>query len=474
MFVSILLYYQNVGVFYIGMDAHKFKKNFLYFYICFINIFCMKGKILTSLVCFCMFNTAYAAQRVVSSPSALLDSYDDGDELVINNGGRYNLSKLKTVSQNLSDVRIDFSIGPDAGTSESVVELVADTDFDGVFNITINKASNTVLELSEDFMNNHPVWTDDLLVFNNLVYEDAGAVIVQEETDSGIYSYELVACSGGVGKCVKRTYSSGYSVAHQNARRAARVAREGVQNNPKMLLRPLYVINHHELLDVFDFSDEDFISVVPEYYVSEDFYNLGLKFNAGTKIGGRLLVGVAVYVAEADFKNDVSEFKSYVYGGNLRFNYDIDDTVFVRGVGGLSLSGIDCDDVVQGNKTVDNPDGFSVYGGLDFGAKFNMESGLYLSPYVGVAETYESIVDLHDTDSFLHAGSDIGFSYFMDGVKYSYVLRVGIDTHGYFNADAGIGIWTVSDKIGGGVSVGVLDTDFGLSGKVSANIKLFF
>ena len=62
----------------------------------------------------------------------------------------------------------------------------------------------------------------------------------------------------------------------------------------------------------------------------------------------------------------------------------------------------------------------------------------------------------------------------MDGVTYSYILRAGLDTHGYFDASVGINAYTVSDKIGGGVLLGLVDTDFGLSGKVSANIKFVF
>ena len=59
-------------------------------------------------------------------------------------------------------------------------------------------------------------------------------------------------------------------------------------------------------------------------------------------------------------------------------------------------------------------------------------------------------------------------------VKYSYILRTAVNTGGYFDASVGIGAWTVSDKIGGNVSVGILDTDFGWSGKVSATVKLNF
>ena len=236
----------------------------------------------------------------------------------------------------------------------------------------------------------------------------------------------------------------------------------------------MVVINQHELLDYYEFSDEFFISIAPEYYKAKNFQNVGMRLNSGTKIGGRLSVGINAYAIKTNFKNDVSDFKSDVYGGNLRFNYAVDDVLFLRGIGGISFSNIDCDNIKKGNSVVNNPTASGIYGGLDFGARFNFESGLYLSPFVGYDIRSEHVVDVNQHESFVHFGNDVGFKYFMDGVSYDYVLRVGINSQGYLDAGAGIGIWTVSDKIGGSVSFGILDTDFGWSGKVSVNVKFAF
>ena len=74
----------------------------------------------------------------------------------------------------------------------------------------------------------------------------------------------------------------------------------------------------------------------------------------------------------------------------------------------------------------------------------------------------------------LHAGTDVGFKYFLAGVSYSYNLRGGINSAGYLDAAIDLAIWTVADKIGGGISIGVVDTDFGWTGRFSANVKLAF
>ena len=450
------------------MPTLFFKNFFLYFYPRFIKIFGMKGKFLTSLIGMGFCGIAYATDYVITSPSDVdLVPATPGLNLVINDGGNYSLSKLDTLLQTASALTIDFSTG---AHTEPMAVLVADAGFDGTLsNLTVFQ-NNTQIQLTNTFMNN--VVGDEVLRITNLTA--LGGMNVTEETDSGMYAYDLVVCSNGVDTCVKRRYSAAYLASQQNAQYTARVARIGVQNNPKMLLRPMTVITKYELLGLFEFPDETVVSVMPEYYVAKDFYNLGIRMNSGTKFGGRFSVGITGYVSETEFDNSVSDFKSVIYGGNLRFLYDMNDVLFMRGIGGFNFSNIDCDNVVKSGASVNNPNAFGVYGGVDFGAKFIVESGLYLSPFVGYGMYSESVVDVDVKDSFGHIGGDIGFAYFMDGVKYSYALRAGIGTNGYFDASVGIDVLTVSDKIGGGVSVGVADTDFGLSGRVAANVKFMF
>ena len=141
---------------------------------------------------------------------------------------------------------------------------------------------------------------------------------------------------------------------------------------------------------------------------------------------------------------------------------------------GVSFASIDCDSVVDGDGFTNNPNTFGVYAGADFGAKFNFESGLILSPFVGVNAVQESVVDVKQSDWFLRVGNDVGFKYFMDGVSYNYFLRTGINSNGYLDASVGIGMWTVADKIGGGVSVGAMDTEFGWTAKISGNVRFAF
>ena len=449
------------------MATHDFKNFFLYFYMWFINISGMKVNGLVVCCISFMCTIAYGAEVVVSNPGQL-SSVGPGVDIIINNGGVYSLQNLDSINAN--GITMDFAMAG-GGTNPSMV-LSVDSGFDGILATPlINNIDNLQIKLTDAFLNG--VTSDEILRFSNFT-TSAGFINVFPENTSDTYAYHLVVCPDGMGWCVMRTSSETYIAAQQSALYAEQVVSVGVQNNPDILLQPMITINQYELLGYYNFSDESFISIAPEYYNSKDFQNVGIHLNSGTKIGGSLYIGLSAYAIKTDFKNDVSDFKSDVYGGNLRFNYDLNELLFVRGIGGISFSSIDCDGVVKGNTTVNNPNAYGIYGGLDFGAKFNIESGLYLSPFVGYDMRSEHIVDIYQHDSFVHFGNDIGFRYFMDGVSYDYILRTGINSHGYLDATVGISIGSVSDKIGGTLSFGVLDTDFGWSGKISADIKFVF
>ena len=432
----------------------------------------MQGKIIITswaVLCLC---ASSAMATVVSSPGDL-SSVSSGDDIVINNGGVYNLSVLDNL--NLNSINVAF-IGERPNPPTPGVIFMADAAFDGELGVTLTKKESLQIRLSNDYLNNATITDNIVLRFTNYdsAHSTGGRPEAFSENTSDIYTYDFVPCPTGTGYCVVRSLTVSYTENQNVARYAGRVARAGVQNNPTMLLRPMITINNYELVGMYDFGDDTYLSVSPEYYNAKNMYNVGARLNAGTRIGAGLTVGVSGYATRAEFKNDVSGFNANVYGGNLRLHYRLDEVLFLRGVGGVTMADIDCDDVADGDGRVNNPGAFSIYGGADFGAIFNFESGLYLSPFIGYAASSARIVDVHENDNFGHLGNDIGFKYFMDGVSYSYALRTGINSNGYFDAGVGIAIMSVNDKIGGTVSFGIMDTDFGWTGKIAANIRFAF
>ena len=430
----------------------------------------MKKKFLTSLIVYSILYPAYADTLTINSshPMPGTGSYTD---VLINGKGTYSLNILDDITTGSSMITVNTEIGADSVPGN--VSFEVNNGFDRIVDATFQKQNNTFVLLHNTYLNN--ISGNDVVWFNNLQNIGGDFVAYDDDGDNSIYAYSVGHCSDGSGRwCIKRYTSTEYAIMQQNQWRAGQVMLRGAQNNPKVLLQPMTVVNQHELLGAYEFSDDVFMSVSPEYYNAKDFQNVGLRLNSGAKVNGRLYVGVGIYATRAAFQNDVSDFKSDVYGGNLRLNYDLDEMFFLRGVMGASFSSIDCDDVKSGNGTVSNPNAIGLYGGADFGAKFNLESGLYLSPFVGVMTLSSSVVDVHERSSSLHFGNDVGFKYFMDGVTYNYMLRTGIDSYGNIDASIGIGAWTIADKIGGSVSVGFVDTDFGWSGKFSANIRFAF
>ncbi len=468
------------------MDAHDFMNFFLSFYYWLIKIFCMKGKIFVFGIGFVISGSALGDIVPVQEGSPLNPTYvyningvDDMYDMpsvpqtpfkiLVNNGddNPYPLSVLDSISDGANEVK--FALGEGGPATNSNIIWLVDDAFDGTFDAPIVQNSTIKIQLSDAVLNS--VSADGEIVHFTGITGNTNAIYFYGEYDN---VYEIGACSNGIGTCIKRRYSNSHIAEQQAEQRAIQIARIGARNNPKILLRPMMLINQYELSGIYNFSDEFYISVSPEYYSVKDFQNAGIRINSGTKFGGRLYVGASVYLDKSNFQNDVSDFKSDIYGGNLRFRYDIDDVLFLRGVGGISFASIECDNVINGDSVINNPNAFGVYGGMDFGAMFNFESGIYVSPFVGYDVLSGSVVGIRDNNSFAHFGTDVGFKYFMDGVSYGYMLRGGINSDGFFDASVGIDIGSVSDKIGGGVSIGVLDTDYGLSGKLSANVRFAF
>lgn len=433
-------------------------------------MFCMRNVFFTSLIVVCFCYSANAADLYINgtNPMPTSGSYTD---ILINGTGTYSFAVLDNIVSNSGTVTVDTRLG--VGHDNGIVSFVVDTDFDKTFDATFNKSSMTKILLKNDYLNT--ISGSDVIYFNNLQMLSGDFVTYDEDGNNSIYVYRIGVCADDSGhRCIKRYTANEYVNMQREAFHNNQVVLNGVQNNPKMLLQPMSVISHHELLGAYEFNDDVFMSISPAYYNSKNFQNAGLRLNSGTRVGGRLNIGVGMYAVRADFQNEVSDFKSNIYGGNIRLKYDFDEIFFLRGVGGLSFASIDCDGVKSNNGTVSNPNAFGLYGGADFGAKFNFESGIYLSPFVGVATLSQSVVDVKVVDSFLHIGNDVGFKYFMDGVTYGYMLRTGINSYGYLDLGVGIGAWTIADKIGGSVSIGFVDTDFGWSGKFSADVKFSF
>lgn len=446
---------------------------FLYFYPMCIKIICMKCKLQIFCLLLCLMSGAASATGFAEFDLLLPNDISETgsfSNVLINKGYDYSLQHLDEILVSGANISVDYNLV--GGNLNNVFRFVADSGFDGGLDADIELSNPVSFKLSGSYLATHTN-EDEIMRVNNISVV-SGTISYEEDAPYSDHIYKWENCASGTGKCLKRVWSNAHNQAVAQEHNEQMVVAYGAQNNPKILLRPMNIINQSELISYYDFSDELFVSVMPEYYTNSDFNSYGLRLNSGMAVIGNLSVGIGAYAFRGNFKNSFSDFESDVYGGNLRANYVFDNLMFVRGIAGVSMANIKCDGVIDGNNLVNNPRAFGVYAGLDVGAKFDFESGMFLSPFVGMGVINETVVDVNQNDLFLRVGNDFGFKYFMDGVSYNYILRVGVNSNGYLDANVGAGMWTVSDKIGGDVSIGVMDSEFGWSAKISGNLRFAF
>lgn len=446
---------------------------FLYFYPMCIKIICMKCKLQIFCLLLCLMSGAASAAGFAEFDLLLPNDISETgtfSNVLINKGYDYSLQHLDEILESGANISVDYRLV--GGNLDNVFRFVADSGFDGDLDADIELSNSVSFKLPGSYLATHTN-ENEIMRVNNITVV-SGTVSYEEDAPYSDYFYKWENCASGTDKCLKRVWSNAHNQAVAQEHNEQMIVAYGAQNNPKILLRPMSIINQSELISYYDFSDELFVSVMPEYYINSDFNSYGLRLNSGMAVIGNLSVGIGAYAFRGNFKNSFSDFESDVYGGNLRANYVFDNLMFVRGIAGVSMANIKCDGVIDGNNLVNNPRAFGVYAGLDVGAKFDFESGMFLSPFVGAGVINETVVDVNQNDLFLRVGNDFGFKYFMDGVSYNYILRVGVNSNGYLDANIGAGMWTVSDKIGGDVSIGVMDSEFGWSAKISGNLRFAF
>ena len=84
------------------------------------------------------------------------------------------------------------------------------------------------------------------------------------------------------------------------------------------------------------------------------------------------------------------------------------------------------------------------------------------------------IHNYNDYDANLYVGTDVGFDTEFSGIKYFYSARGAFNTDMYFMLNGKIGIWSVTDAMGGDLSVSVSNTDNVMSYKVALNTRIAF
>lgn len=243
--------------------------------------------------------------------------------------------------------------------------------------------------------------------------------------------------------------------------------------HPILFMRSVREINTANMLDVVHHKSGISLDLTPMYMFSSKTSSVGAKLGADFEVLNNLFINVSGYGYSMKCEDDINNYQNALYGGNVRIDY-FSDIVFVRSVLGANISMFDVGPVLNGVDTVNNPNGSSFYGYADFGKRFDINNELSLSPFVGFGGDKLSILDETENNSFGRAGLDVGYKFDLDGLHQEYTLRAAVNTDGHFDASLNFDVWSNVDSVGAELSVGMMQTELGTSGKISGQFKFAF
>lgn len=238
-------------------------------------------------------------------------------------------------------------------------------------------------------------------------------------------------------------------------------------------MAPINLMKSIVTFNAFDANDyHSILGVGAMGVVAADSYSYGAVINTGFSLKD-IDVGVRGYVNSLSGTDDYDRFSGVMLGTSIHAKYEY-NSAFVRGLIGANMTRFDISNVFNGNKSVDNPIGCSVYGAMDIGRRFDLEEGFYVAPYAGMVMDSVRILHQKETDYLWRFGSDVGYSFSALGIKYDYMLRanVGVNTDMYIGGV--VRFMSEFDDVGGYVDFGFLDNEIGRGYKISAGVDFKF
>ncbi len=252
------------------------------------------------------------------------------------------------------------------------------------------------------------------------------------------------------------------------------ILNKSVRLNPELLMRSVHEINMLEMTSGSANRIGVGISAEPIYMFSNHGNTIGGRLAAKYSVTDNLYVGASGYGYKIHFDDGLNKYDSGVYGGNVRIDY-IGDVVLVRGGFGGNVDSFDTGPLLNGNEITHNPTGNSLYGFVDLGKHFNIgNDGWYVAPFVNVGMERLHILQNNKNDFFARGAFDGGYSFVLDSMKYTYNLRAGVNTLGNIDAAFNFDAWSEVDGAGGSISLGLIQTELGMSGKASINLQIVF
>ncbi len=238
-------------------------------------------------------------------------------------------------------------------------------------------------------------------------------------------------------------------------------------------MTPINLMNSVAVFNAFDLNNFNYgIGVGTEYIYSDvtDIYGAHLY---GEISVGDFVMDTGLYLNRLNASDGIENYSGIMFGGWLAAKYEA-NVGFVRGKIGGNLTQFDISNVFDGHDGTDNPIGYSGYAVFDIGRRFDFANDVYVSPYVGGAVNYMTVLSYDCLDFVGRGGVDAGYEFEMLGIKYDYAIRLNIDSGLNVFAGAYIGFVSELDMVGGHVNFGYVNNETGQGYKISAGVDFKF
>lgn len=249
---------------------------------------------------------------------------------------------------------------------------------------------------------------------------------------------------------------------------------KSVRLHPIKLLQPMHTVYSHKMLETMHI-DDDGLGLTTFGVFSNDMSVAGISPNLNIKLSDDLYLEISGRVSTLKYSDDINEYAALSYGGGADLVYNLSSNNFIRAYGGFDFSSFDSGIVFDGNKIMNNPNGYSAFLVGEFGHRFDFYNEYHVSPFVMMGSDLSKILNYDDLNSYLGIGADTGFSTEFDGIRYDYMARGLVRSDGGAGLELNISAWSVMDAAGIDLKGSAFyDNIFGVSYGVSLNGKFNF
>ena len=417
-------------------------------------------------------NTSGQTENSVSQESSSEQATDSTPE------NQITASENNQTETNQTVVQTNTVVQSNNETSGQTINNSSDQITDNVDNISTDTVANTTTNVSgienlqiqvNDIDNLHAVQitqsgqeimvdtervTDYNLIFNNDTENNSSDVL------------EIIRNENPDDRLI-RALDDAPDLAHINS-----IKRHSSRFNHKILLSATKVINKFSMFDTVEEDKDDVIGVKPVYIFSDTINNLGGRFYVGSNFDN-LYLNLGFNFNRFSYKDNLNDFSGSSYGLDIKAKQKFNN-FYLYGLGGFSIIKFNANYVTSDNSLKHNPIGNSVYGKFDAGYDFALDSDLTISPFVGMYYQHYGVTDVSDKGLDVHGGTDVKYSFNIDGIKYEYLLTGALMSHGDFYSGIKVGCWSVADAVGISFDAGIIKDDKDYNYKLSVNAKMSF